>query len=385
MGTGNHKKIRVMQIIHGLHIGGAEKVVASLCRHFDPERFELIACWLNIRGDLADVIGREGIPVVSPVDSTGTRFGKLFGLGHLIREVQPDIVHSHGTTALLHVGLLTIRQQFPIFVHTFHFGNYPHIRRRYMMAERILARRADQLIAVSDAQRRAVIKHHGVTPGAVIVIPNGAPPNEYLGDEDARRACRAEFDVDESTVLIGCVAVLSEQKGVDVLLKAVRRIVANRQNIRFVIVGGGPLLDSLLALTDEYGVADIVTFTGWRNDVARIMTAVDVFVMPSLWEGLPVVLLEAMAAKRAIVVTDVGDNAQVIRANHSGLVVEPGDSEALIRAIGTLIDDEGLRRRLAQEAYMEYQRYYTVEAMVGSHDRLYSNLMCHCVKPAQQT
>ena len=145
-------------------------------------------------------------------------------------------------------------------------------------------------------------------------------------------------------------------------------------NIKFVIVGGGPLEQLLREESASLGLQGRVVFTGWRNDALELIPSMDVFVMSSLWEAMSIVLLEAMAASRPIVVTDVGDNSRVIEHGVSGLVVAPKDAEGIASAVLQIYKDSGLAGHLARQANARFVRNYTVRQMVEEHERLYRHL-----------
>lgn len=199
-------------------------------------------------------------------------------------------------------------------------------------------------------------------------------PNPFLSDPGVAARKRAEFGFSPSDVVVGTIAVLSEQKGVPFLLGAARQVLERRPHVRFLIVGGGPLEASLRDQARALGLASSVVFTGWRPDSQELMTALDVYVMSSLWEAMPLALLEAMAARRAVVVTDVGENRRVLADGACGLVVPPRDANALARTIAALLDDRDLANRLRDAAFDRYAREYSVERMTAAHEALYTRM-----------
>jgi glycosyltransferase involved in cell wall biosynthesis len=283
-------------------------------------------------------------------------------------------VHTHGLTSLFDVGQLAMLRVAPPWVHTFHFGNYPYPERRYMLAERFFASLADQLVAVSDKQRQDLIRHHSLPPQRIVTIPNGVPANPHVGDVALRARVRAEFGIPKNAPLIGTVAVLSEQKGTTYLLQAAERIHRERPDVRFLIVGGGPLESHLRAEAAARGLSSVVIFSGARGDVPALLNAFDVFVMASLWEAMPLALLEAMAARLPIVVTDVGQNRAIVKDAACGVVVAPRDVAALATAIRELLVDRPKATQLAAAALRRMQQEFTTARMVERYEALYERL-----------
>jgi glycosyltransferase involved in cell wall biosynthesis len=285
---------------------------------------------------------------------------------------RPDVVHTHGITALLHTGPLALMRLIPAWVHTFHFGNYGNqANSRAFAAEAYLSRFATQLIAVSETQRESIIRRHRLSGDRIVTIPNGVVPWPLARNGDAAMRKRAELGFAPDDIVVGTIAVLSEQKGVTFLLQAMRRLVDRGLRARFVIVGGGALEPELRAEALALGLGSHVLFTGWREDGLELMPVLDVFVMSSLWEAMPMALLEAMAARRAIVVTDVGDNRLVVNAGECGIVVPPRNVEALADAIARLASDSRLRDTMGQAGCRRHQAHYSVDRMIAAYEDLY--------------
>lgn len=369
-----YRPARVLFVIHGLHFGGAENVVLSLVRGMDRDRFEPVVLCINVAGALGEQARTSGLAEIRTLIPRG-RWRKLTDMGAAIRELKPDCLHSHGGTALLMLGATRpFRQRIP-WVHTYHFGNYPHTRRRYLWAERACSRLPDRLVAVSDTQRLAIQRHLWVRPDRIRTIMNGVAEHESYSTPDRVEEMRRSLGYGPDDVLVGTVAVLSEQKGVRFLIDAAQGLIDRKTRLHFVVVGGGPLETELREQVRVAGLGDRVQFLGWRDDASAIMPALDVFAMPSLWEGLPLALLEAMAAARPIVTTAVGDNAHLIRDGDNGRVVQPADPAGLSRAIEDLVRNPDERRRLGQRAREDYRRFLTVEAMTGQYAELYAGLV----------
>jgi glycosyltransferase involved in cell wall biosynthesis len=368
--------IRVLQVASGLHFGGAENVVARLVTGLDRNRFEVSAFCTKSLGAIAEQLRAQGARVT--VGTAGTRLQKYLsplGLWREMRQVRPDVIHSHGVEALAAVGPLALAGLVPCWMHTFHFGNYPYENARHMAMEGFFARRCDAPIAVSHAQRAALVRYHRLPPG-MQVIWNGVPSNPHLGDPRPRSKVQQEFGFPPDALVVGSVAVMSEQKGIPFLLQAAGQVCTQHPDVRFLIVGGGhgEQERECRRIVTELGISDRVVFTGWRPDVQELLMAMDVWVMSSLWEAMPLALLEAMSAARAIVVTDVSDNARLVTPGASALVVPPRDGAALGVAIDALLRDPARRASMAAAARREYEQKFTVEQMLSSYEHAISEV-----------
>jgi glycosyltransferase involved in cell wall biosynthesis len=371
------QRIRVLQVIGGMNIGGAEQVIMEIIRGLDRSRFDVGLCCTRVLGVLADRLREEGVDValVAPSSRYLRHLTPAYLYAH-IRRVDPDIVHSHTTAALIQTGLLGAIGLLPPWVHTFHFGNYDgkvSAQRRY---EGFLSRSASQLVAVSESQRSALIGHQGVDPTHITTIMNGVRRVDPLGAEEIE-AARAELGLRPEHVVIGCIAVLTEQKGITYLLDSAQVVAALLPQARFLIIGGGPLEQPLKDKAASLGLADRVTFAGWQHDAARLLPIFDIFVMSSLWEAMPMALLEAMAARRQIVVTDVGDNRAIVDNGRCGAVVPPRDAAAITEAVLRIVGNPTDSLTMADRALRRFNERFTTRHMVDAHERLYERMVAN--------
>jgi glycosyltransferase involved in cell wall biosynthesis len=294
-------------------------------------------------------------------------------LWRVLRRYRPDVIHSHGLPALVEYGPLAYLGARARWIHTYHYGNYPYVNRRYMTIERIYSRKPDQLVAVAEAQRRILIEHHHIDPARIVALPNGVRDLPFLADAAAVRARkRQELGIPDGVPVVGSIAVLSEQKGTTYLLQAAKGVIDRLPGVRVVIVGDGPLKETLVREASDLGLGERVIFTGWRADVGELLMAFDVWVMASLWEAMPLALLEAMAGGRAIVVTDVGDNRRVVEDGRVARVVPPRAVEPLRDAILGLLQDRDQALALARGARARFEQRFTIDRMVESYQGLYA-------------
>ena len=365
---------RVLQLIGGLYIGGAEKVVASLALGVDRTRFETIVCCTRVLGPLGDPIVAAGLPLVLSGSSSGiSRYLGTPRLWRTLRRYRPDVIHSHGLPGMVELGPLALLGVPRRWIHTYHYGNYPYTNRRYMAIERFYSRQPDQLVAVAEAQRQTLIEHHRLDPARIVALPNGVRDSPFLADAPAVRARkRQELGIPDEAPVVGSIAVLSEQKGTTYLLQAARGIVDRLPNARIVVVGDGPLKESLAREAAALGLNEHVIFTGWRADVGELLMAFDVWVMASLWEAMPLALLEAMAGARPIVATDVGDNRRVVQDGRVARVVPPRTVEPLRDAVLGLLLDREAAAALGRLARARFEERFTISRMVERYEALYS-------------
>jgi glycosyltransferase involved in cell wall biosynthesis len=369
-------RTRILQVIGSMHIGGAENAVVNLARGIDSDRYEMAVCCTSSLGVLAATLAAEGVPVslAAPPRRALRHLTPLY-LARAVARFRPHLVHTHGTPALLHAGPLASVRLLPGWVHTFHYGNYPLPNRRHMTGERIFSRAASRLIAVAEPQRQRIIDCHGIRPDRISTILNGVTANPHLDTPSVRMERRAEFGFGADDIVVGCVAVLSAQKGITYLLEGAQRMLDHDARIRLLIAGGGPLEADLRKKARALGLGPRVVFTGWRQDNLEILTALDIFVMSSLWEAMPMALLEAMAARRPIVTTDVGDNRRVVDDGRCGVVVGAADSDAIAKAVIGLVDAPDAARQIAERAHRRFAERFTTAHMVTQYELLYEEAL----------
>jgi glycosyltransferase involved in cell wall biosynthesis len=367
------RRIKLMLTIDGLGLGGAEMVVRDLARHLDRDWFDVcICCTKGIGGTVGETLLSEGYDLfVLP----GQRHGRVdywssLKLRRAIRQREVDIVHTHATSALFDAGLCKLTLPRVKVVHTFHYGNYPYESWRRHILEGLLSRVFDRLVAVGWEQRRQIQATYKLSNGGfdtiwngIVPVPPAAPPDEFRSNVGTG-----------DRLLVGTVAKLIHQKGLDHLLRVARKCVDAGRRMHFVIVGGGPLREALEQQIRELDLVDTVTLTGWIPDAAaRAVPAFDVFFQPSRWEAMSIATIEAMASGKPTVATRVGDNPHVLVDGKSGLLVEPGDIDAMVAALCRM-DDAGLREQMGRAAREDFERRFAIEHMIRGYERVYREL-----------
>jgi glycosyltransferase involved in cell wall biosynthesis len=322
---------------------------------------------------LGKELGEEGRVVVS-LAGTGA-YGKTANLLRVIRQGRYDIIHSHGVSACLDAAPIRALRGVRHFVHTFHFGSYPNLAKRYLLGQRLACRAADRLVAVADSQRAAIVRHLRVPSDRIRTIVNGVRPNAYAGCARLREDVLSEFSIDPSRTVFGCVAVMRPAKGLNHLIPAVKLLAEHVPRCQVIVVGGGPLEPTIREQAREAGLSDRILFTGWRHDVDRLMAAFDVFVSSSLAEAFAMVILEAMAAGVPVIATDIADNRAVVADGESGLIVPPADPASLAKAMKFLAQEPATRRAFGEAGRSRWSARYTVDAMVSQYAQLYDQLI----------
>jgi glycosyltransferase involved in cell wall biosynthesis len=353
--------------------------VLSLLRHLPADAVETSLVCLSGRGRLFAEVGLppERCLVLDKAPDVGLRERLrtpilLARLRRFFRARGVEVVHAHNLAPLLYGGLAArlLGARRPAVVYSEHNQIYragERARRRF----RRYVRLADDVVAVSHDLRRTLVQGLKV-PRPVRVLHNGIDPRAF-GDADAS-GVRRELGAAPGEFLVGTAVVLSEQKGVRHLLDAARLVRAADPSIRFVVAGDGPLRPELERTAAALGLDGAVRFLGYRSDVPALIAALDAYVLPSLWEGLPLALLEALAGGKPIVATHVGGNPEVVEDGENGLLVPPRDPDALARAILALRADAAGRERMRLSNVEKFAQRFSVGSMAQAHVQLYDEI-----------
>ena len=386
--------VRSLHVIGNLEVGGAQEVVRSL------------APALAALGCTTAVVALRDGPMRAPLEQAGIRvrviqgrsrsmLGDPRGIGELWRirndvartatELGADVIQTHLLRSLDFLMLTIARRSRLAVVWTFHNARLDlrpdqapggarllgMKRRAYRALYHYLSRRSGAMVAVSSEVAAAIRRDLRPPRDRLVVIPNGVDVSRYPSPEGARATLRASLGVGPHELLITCVAKLYEQKGHRHLLEAFAETVAADERVRLAVVGDGPLRQEIAARIQELGIAPHVLLLGQRTDIADVLTASDVFVLPSLWEGLPMALLEAMAAGLPVIASRVSGTEEVLLDQDAGVLVEPGEVAPLARAMTLLAADAAARERLGEAARRRVVDAYSVEAQARAHLELY--------------
>lgn len=363
----NHGELmkRVLIVIKGLGRGGAEQLLVSAAPYLDRSRFEYhFAYVLPHKDALVAKLTGLGFPVHCV--GGGRKASWITRLSRLARDF--DLVHVHSPVAATALRLMTRK---PALVCTEHnvWGRY---HRATYWANRLTFNLNDHVFAVSDEVHRSMRSLPWVQLPSVETLYHG-PDRAELARWIGVDGVREELGISESAPLIGTVANFKTHKGYPHLMTAAAAVCKELPGARFVLVGQGPLEPEIKAIARELEIEDSVIFTGYREDVPRLMAAFDVFAMASLHEGLSIALLEAMSLGKPPVVTRVGGLPEVVGTDE-GFVVEPADPETLANRIVTLLRDPELRERLGAGAKRRAESF-DISRTVARTEAIYDEIL----------
>ncbi|MEO8287338.1 MAG: glycosyltransferase [Chloroflexota bacterium] len=368
-------KVRVLHIIDGIGDAGAENLLRTFAASLDRSRFELHVCGLRPRPNSLTVsaLRSMGVPILVLNQRATYDIPALIALVRYVRKHKIDIIHTHllaGDVMGRITGFLTRR---PV-VSTIHNGriDLDHEPRHRQWLEKWTARIwCRKLVVVSELLREEVAEWFGVPESRVAAISNGVDTERFRAGPNFDRAGTKRTLLGGDFPLVINVARLVPQKGQRFLIEAARIVAARYPEVRFAFVGNGELRADLERQAEDAGIAGNIVFLGFRADVADIMAVSDIFTLSSLWEGMPVALLEAMAAGCPVVATDVGGVSQLVQPGVTGLLVPPADAEALANALLQCLDDPERTRQMGAAGQSWVEQECGMRSWASKWEKLY--------------
>jgi glycosyltransferase involved in cell wall biosynthesis len=382
------KKIKILRIITRQNIGGPAFQTILLTTHLNHGRFISILVKGSEGKDEGDMEELARLKKVVPIcirelgreislRKDLVAFWKLY---RLIKKEKPDIVHTHtakaGTLGRFAAKLAGV----PLTVHTFHGnifeGYFNSFKSRFFLnIERLLATFSDKLIAISPSQKQELLRYNISKPNKIICIPLGLELEPFLDSEKKKGIFRKELNLDQGIPLIGIVARLVPIKGHSNFLEAAKLVSQDFPSARFIVIGDGELRRKLIDLATDLGIKDKVIFCGFRKNLVDIYADLDIVVLSSLNEGLPVSIIEALTARKAVVATEVGGVKDLVENGVTGMLVPNQDSKNLAQGILYLLRNPQERLKFGENGRKKVYPALNYTRLVSDMEELYEDLV----------
>lgn len=363
---------RVVYLVHTLAVGGAEEMILNLVRYLPAEYERSVVC-IDRPGPIGAEVEKTGVPFKSLGLQPGLmRPLDVLRLQHSIHDAAPTIVHTFLLTASLYGRFASMLARVPVVIGS-EVNIYERKQPLHRFAERWLMQHTDAVVASAGSVRDFYIDQIGADADKVVVIYNAVDWSQ-LNATITRAELRASLGIPMDAPAAGIIARLTEQKAHAVLLDA---LVSRPElaSLHVIAVGDGDLRDQLKSRTEQLGLSPRVHFVGARRDLGNILGAVDMFVMPSLWEGLPLSLVLAMGGALPVVASRVAGIPEVVEDGVSGLLVEPGNVAQLADAMTRLVMDDQRRVQLGRQAQAFVRPRFGVDGYIAETTALYQRLL----------
>ncbi len=374
------RPLLIVHVIHQLHMGGLENGVVNLINRLPRERFRhVLVCIENIDPDFARRIQRDDVELIALHRSQIGVWQLRWQLFKLLRRLKPDVVHSRnlsGLDALLPArlaGLKTLHSE-----HGFDMGDLHGRHSKLALLRRLHAPLVRRYVCVSRDLGRIMSEHWGIASSRISQIYNGVDTERFQPAEPRRHELLPAELQGTDLLVIGTVGRVQPVKDQATLLRAFALLLQRRPEwagrLRLALIGDGPQLAELKALAAELGIEAQTWFTGARNDVAQLMQSLDLFVLPSLNEGISNTLLEAMATGIPLLATAVGGNVELVQEGVVGATFTPGEVQQLSAMIENYAGDAALCARHGAAARQRALQQFSLAAMMASYQDVYETL-----------
>ena len=368
----------ICQVLHSLDIGGAEVLAAGLAQSLS-DQFRFVFACLDGVGLLGEQLREDGFTVEVMDRQPGIDWKCGFRLAKFLRENNVGAIHAHQYTPFFQSLLARLAYRKPPVIFTEHGRHYPDSRSSKRVAvNRVLTRGDDRIIGVGDSVSVALVENEGFRRGRVETVYNGVelgPFEAVCGDVELRSRVRRELQVSDHEKVILQVARLNPLKDHLTALKAVDSLRASGVDVRLILAGEGEERRRIEQFVVEHTLEKHVTLLGARRDIPRLLAAADAFLLSSVSEGIPLTLIEAMAAGVPVVCTDVGGVAEVIQNGGCGLLAEAQDSEGLANHVRSMLDQSGMRDRIVGAAHARAREFFSLTRMHRDYLAIYEQAL----------
>lgn len=366
--------VPILHVISKLPIGGVEKQLFNLLKNYDRTKLTPYICCLTDIGIIGEMIQQTGVEVI-PIHSLSHAFSinTVNEIRKIIREKNIKIVRSHQYHSNLYGRIAARLENVPCIIPSIHnlYTRDKKIHRRII--NNILSNYSHKIITVSNAVREDVLKYDRVNPNKVQVIHNGVNLAEY--QPEANTNLRKELKIPDDAIIIGNIARLSLQKGQKYIIKAIPEVIKQYKNCVFMFVGDGELREELVNHCNSLNVLNNVIFTGFQIDVKKFLNIMDIFLFPSLWEGLGNSLLEAMAMEKPIIGTDIGPISEIIHHKKNGFLIKTENHQDISGSILYFLKNPGFMTEISKNARKTVKENFDIKITAQKYTNLFFDIL----------
>jgi glycosyltransferase involved in cell wall biosynthesis len=376
-------KKKVLHPITRLIIGGAQENTMLTADYLDRDKWQvdiLSGIQTGSEGSIIDEVRKRNIPLIlEPLLIREIHPLKdilaLFRLIRLMKKHSYHIVHTHSSKAGIIGRWAAWVAGVPVIIHTVHgWGHHDHqhpfVRKFYILLEKLTLKITDQLIAVSGKNISKGLEDGIGQDNNYSVIRSGIELERFGHPQVDKQTMRKQLGIPSDAIIVGTVTRLSPQKAPLDFIQAATILAQKMNKVYFVLVGDGPLYDAVVKKAKANNIEHKIIMTGLRRDIPELMNCFDIFVLSSLWEGLPRVIPQAMASGVPVIATAIDGSAEIVQSERNGLLVPPGKPEYIVNAVMRLVNNPKLGKYLTGEA-LKSMNEYSAQKMVERIERLY--------------
>lgn len=365
--------MKILHLYFSLGVGGAENILISLLKNIDKSKFNCVVCTISNGGEVADQAEKLGYTVIRMNFKKINFFNRkkvLLELEKVVKELSIDLIHSNMYHANYVARVVGKKLKVPVVIAV--HNTYKKVKWHRQFVNWIYSGGTKKIIAGSNDIKSDILKYDYIREDLIEVIPNAIDLKQSESSLTKIQA-KNKLGISEDSFVIGNVARLEEQKGQKYLIYALEHIVnSGNTKVKLLLVGDGRQKNELKSLVNQLNLSEYVLFLGTRTDVGDLYRAMDIFVMPSLWEGLSLAMLSAMAAHIPVVATNVGGVAEVLSARR-GILIKPSNVMDLSDAITKLVSGPIDSFVDLTAAYEYVKKYHSDSSMVKRYENIFKN------------
>ena len=354
--------INVLELIDGGFIGGGQTHILSLVKCLDENKFKAVIA-ASGKGEFRNEVKKNGFEFTQIELPKFYRSKHLKDLDKIVKDNSIDIIHSHGGVAGMYARFYKKRYGNVKTIHTIHGIHYLNsgnlVRKYFSLAiEQYLVQFTDKIICVSDADLKTAVENKIADKNKTVVINNGIDLNKFAGEKGQRnKELVNRFDIKDEDMIIGNISRFDFQKNQRFIISNSEELLKKYPNVKILLAGDGSLYEQSVQSAKETGMPERFIFTGEITNAQDYYSLFDIFIFPTLWEGLSISLIEAMASGRCILASDIHANKELITDNENGLLFNTTDPDEYLKKLFKLIEDENLRKRLSHKAVLNSINY----------------------------
>lgn len=369
------RRVRVLEVIRQGLIGGGESHVIDVVKFLDKEKFDPIVVSFTA-GPMVSELAKLGIPCEVINSQKAFDLSIWSKMKNFIAKESIDLVHAHGSRAQSNVFSAAKKLNKPLVytVHgwSFHDDQKSLVRLARILSEKVLVNQADKVINVSNSNRQTGFRLLGKYDG--LVVNNGINLEKFAVKPKSTQL-KKSLGIPATKTVVGCIMRMTKQKNPLGMLEAFQQALASNQSLHLLLVGDGELMPEIESFISKEELNNSVTLTGNRSDIPDLLSLIDIYCLPSLWEGLPLSLLEAMAMEKAIIATEVDGTRELIRDGENGFLILPNDINNLTERILYLSTKIGVRKKFGTLAKAVVEENHNVIKMVREIEKVYTSLI----------
>lgn len=362
-------RIRVIHLLHQLGIGGAENGVVNIVNHIDGDRFATAICAFARHDFYPERVNEQKTKIFNLGKTKGNDLKIPIKLKKIFREWKPHIIHTHAWGTLCEGVIAAKLAKIPIVIHGEH-GTIQE-KKTNIFIQKLFWRMTDQVLSVSENHRNKISETIGFPKHRIMVLPNGVDERRFHQRKIDGTAVNCIDLMKKNNIVIGTVGRLEPVKNQKLLIRSFAGLAREFSGIKLWIVGGGALREQLECLADSLGASSSVVFFGKRDNIPELLRKMDVFVLPSISEGMSNTILEAMSCGLPVIASRVGGNSELIQDGVTGFLIPSKDQLAMRQKLIYLIQNKSKRKFMGASARKRIENEFSLTTMVNRYEQLY--------------